>query len=162
NRLLHDSSEAVVREAIATCGTVGYVEAAPQLMEKLGDKHLRRESREALLKLGSRVIPELVRRLSNPEQDDIIRKRIPKKLALARSHESTDALTGSLHKLDYHLDYALIKAFNWVRVHSPKIIIDAECILKAIARERGESDKLRVVQGWLQTNPIDDATFPLL
>jgi hypothetical protein len=52
------------------------------LIEKLADRSLRRDSRQALLRFGDAVIPELVRRLSDTAEPDAIRQRIPKALAL--------------------------------------------------------------------------------
>src|SRR5262249_52829593 len=48
NRLLYDSSPVVVREAIATAGIVGYRASWPLLIDKLADKALRREARQAI------------------------------------------------------------------------------------------------------------------
>ena len=52
NRLLHDSSTAVRREAIVTAGAVGYKAAMPLLIETLADKTCCGASaRQALLRL---------------------------------------------------------------------------------------------------------------
>jgi ATP/ADP translocase len=161
-QLLHDASLKVVREAMMTSGAVGYTESMPFLVAKLGDKRLRRDARDALLKLGPVVIPELRRRLSNPSEDPAIRRRIPKTLALMGTQKTADALVEVLQRLDYHLDYIVLKALNRMRTTWPDVVIGRSCIETAITVERQEYDKLRAVRVWLESNPVENVTFPLL
>src|SRR5262249_23714505 len=144
-QLLHDASLKVVREAMMTSGAVGYTESMPFLVQKLGDRYLRRDARDALLKLGPVVIPELRRRLSDPIEDPAIRRRIPKTLALMRTQKAADALVEVLQQLDYQLDYIVLKALNRMRTTWPDVVIGRSRIEAAVALERQEYDKLRAV-----------------
>jgi AAA family ATP:ADP antiporter len=162
NELLHDPSRDVVLEAIVTSGVVGHSEAVPFLIAKLGDNRLRRTARDALLKFGPRIIPDLVRRLADPTLDTAIRKRIPKVMALSGRQTAADALVGHLHRLDYDLDYAVMRALNRIRVDSPAITIEVERVILAIRREREEFDRLRAVRSWLDVYRIDHVVLPLL
>ena len=162
NGLLHDPSPAVRARAIVTAGAVAHREAIPMLIETLVDKNLRREARLALLGFGRPVIPELVRRLSDSAESFAVRRHIPKTLALTGKQEAADALAQGLHRLDYHLDFAVLKALNRMRVNSPAIVVDGEFASAAIRKEREEYDRLTSLQVWLEAHPIDDRIFALL
>jgi AAA family ATP:ADP antiporter len=161
-QLLRDSSADVARQAIVTAGMVGFREATPVLIETLADKKLRRDARDALLKLGSEVIPALVRRLSDHNEPISIRTRIPKTLALTGTQQAADALMEHLHSLDYHLDHAVMKALNRMRIDSPGIVVDAARVHRAISKEREEYDRLRAIRARLESNPLQGRVFPLL
>jgi ATP:ADP antiporter, AAA family len=162
NNLLHDSSIAVVREAIVTVGEIRYSEAVPLLIDKLADNGLRREARQALIKFGDAVIPDLVQRLSDDTEDPVIRRRIPKALALSGKRSAAVALIERLHRLNFHLDYSVLKALNRLRTTSPDIIINEELVRAAINKERDEYDRLRTLQSWLQVNQLNQPVFSLL
>jgi ATP/ADP translocase len=162
NRLLHDWSEGVLREAIVTAGMVRYTEALPLLIEKLADRHLRREARTALLNFGDAVIPHLVRRLASDAEKPAIRRRIPKTLAISGKQSAADALIRHFHRLDFHLDYAVLKALNRLRTMSPDTVINQELVSAAIRREREEYDRLRAVETFLTANRLNDPLFSLL
>jgi HEAT repeat protein len=160
--LLRDSSAAVSREAIATAGTVRYAEAVPFLIEALANNRLRRSARDALLKFGDTVIPELIRRLSDETEHHAVRRRIPKTLALTGSQRAGDALVQQLHQRDYHLGYAVLKALNRMRVNWPDIEIERDVVSAAIGRERDAYDQLSAAHAWLTTNRMKPEVFSLL
>jgi len=162
NSLLEDSSLAVARQAIVTAGVVRYADALPLLIEKLADKGFRREARQALLKFGDHVIPELVVRLSDPSENPGVRRRIPKTLALTGKQQAADALIQHLHRLDDHLDYAILKALNSMRVISSGIVINERLVRACISKEREEYDQLKAVQARLEANPLQHPIFSLL
>ena len=162
NSLLEDSSNAVVRQAIVTAGMVRYLDALPLLIEKLADKSLRREARQALLKFGDHVIPELVFRLSDPAEKLAVRRRIPKTLALTGKQKAADALIQHLHRLDDDLDYTVLKALNSMRVVSPGIVVNERLVRACIGKEREEYDQLRAVQARLEANHVQHPVFSLL
>jgi len=162
DRLMRDSTPAVVREAMMTAGAVGHTDAVPWLIEQLGDRSLRRNAGQALSALGDAAVPELVRHLADPEQNPLVRKRIPKTLALAGRQAAADALLTQLHSLDYHLDYAVLKALNRLRVRSPDIHVNSGLVNAAIRREREEYERLRAAAIWLGANRLIDDAFTLL
>jgi len=160
--LLRDSSVAVARQAIVTAGIVRYLDALPLLIEKLADKRLRHEARQALLKFGDKVIPELVLQLSDPDENPAVRRRIPKTLALTGKQEAADALIRQLHRLDDHLDYTVLKALNSMRVNSPDIVVNERLVRACISKEREEYDQLKAVQAYLQADQVEHPVFSLL
>jgi ATP/ADP translocase len=162
NSLLYDSSPVVVREAIATAGIVGYRASWPLLIDKLADKSLRREARQAILKFDHALIPELVYRLSDNREPLAVRKRIPKTLALTGKQEAADALLQNLHRLDHHLDYLVLKALSKMRAASAEIRMDQDLVNAAIQQESDQYDRLRAIRAWLEVNPVDEKLSGLL
>src|SRR5262245_4933258 len=162
NNLLYDRSIAVVREAIVTAGVIRYSEAVPFLTEKLADNRFRREARHALLQFGDAIIPDFVQRLSNDAEDPVIRRRIPKALALSGKQSAALALIERLHRLDFHLDYSVLKALNRMRTTSPDVIINEDLVRAAINKERNEYDQLRSVESRLRVNQLNHPVFSLL
>ena len=160
--LLRDSSVGVARQAIVTAGMVRYVDGLPLLIEKLADNNLRHEARQALLKFGDKVIPELVLRLSDPDENLAVRRRIPKTLALTGKQQAADALIQQLHRLDDHLDYAVLKSLNSMRVNSPGIVVNERLVRACISKEREEYDQLKAAQAYLEADQVEHPVFSLL
>jgi ATP/ADP translocase len=150
--LLKDPSPAVERQAMATAGLVKYDSAIPILIGRLGDRALRQDARDALVRFGGMVIPDLLRHLLDAEERRAIRTRIPKVLALTGRPQAAAALLRSLHRCDYHLDYAVLKALNRMRVNYPKLVFNRERVTGAIHREREAHDGLKQVAVWLEAN----------
>src|SRR5262249_27035334 len=146
----------VERQAINTAGNVKYDDAIPLLIEKLVDKRIRREAREALLKFGDAVVPELERRLSDGAQPLAVRAQIPKVLAYTGTQEAADALLASLHRLRYELDYPVIKALNRMRNNWSIIRLNNDVVAAAIWKEREAYDRLRAILDSLQINGVED------
>jgi ATP/ADP translocase len=159
--LLWDPCPAVVRQAMLTAGAVRHKEFVPLLINRLGDRRLRRYARASLLKFGDAVIPDLVRRLSNKEEPPAIRRRIPKVLALTGKQQAANALMRQFHRLDYHLGYAVLKALNRMRVHFPQIVLDRNVVEAGIRLEHGEHSKLTVLRAWLDANRMNNDVFAL-
>jgi len=132
------------------------------LIEKLADKSLRGEARQALLKFGDDVIPELALRLSDPAEKPAVRLRIPKTLALTGKQQAADTLIQHLHQLDDHLDYAILKALNSMRVISPGVVVNERLVRACIGKEREEYDRLRAVQTRLEADEVEHPVFTLL
>jgi ATP:ADP antiporter, AAA family len=160
--LLRDSSVAVARQAIVTAGMVRYMDGLPLLIEKLADNSLRHEARQALLKFGDKVIPELVLRLSDPSENPALRRRIPKTLALTGKQQASNALIQQLHRLDDHLDYTVLKALNSMRVNSPGVVVNERLVRACISKEREEYDQLKAVQVCLEADQVKHPVFSLL
>jgi ATP/ADP translocase len=159
--LLRDPSPDVRREAIATAGSIACAEVLPVLIDALADKTVRRHAREALLKFGDDVIPELIRRLAYPHEKWQVRRRIPKTLALTGSQAAADALIRQYHHLDYRLAYVVLRALNRMRFET-LVEIDRDLVDPAIRKELQLYEQSRAVRIWLQSHPIEDSVFPLL
>ena len=132
---------------MASAGLVKYDSAIPILIETLGDRTMRRAACAALVKFGCAVIPDLRRRLLDAEEPMAVRKQIPKALALTGRPEAAHALLRCLHRCDYHLDFAVLKALNRMRVISPKVTLSRERVIQAIHIEREAHDRLKQIGG---------------
>jgi hypothetical protein len=161
-QLLRDPSPAVRRQAMASAGLVKYDSAIPILIETLGDRTMRRAACTALVKFGCAVIPDLRRRLLDAEEPMAVRKQIPRALALTGRPEAAHALLRCLHRCDYHLDFAVLKALNRMRVISPKVLLSRERVIQAIHIEREAHDRLKQIGGWLESNIADAPVSSLL
>jgi len=152
DRALNDPSPEVSRQAIRTAEIVEMEDAIRLLDPKLPDKRLRPEAREALLKFGDRVIPELVRRLSAHDEPVSVRIRIPKALAFTGRQHAAGRLAGQPSSLRYHLDFALMQALNRMRQNWPAIAINEDRVSGAINKEHEDYVRLRSMLVWLQLN----------
>ena len=56
------------------------------------------------------------------------------------------------HRCDYHLDHAVLKALNRMRVNYPKLVFDRERVTRAIQTEREAHDRLKQIAVWLEAN----------
>jgi hypothetical protein len=162
NRLVRDPSAVVAREAMMTAGIVGHTEAVSFLIESLAKKSVRPAARQALLRMANVAVPQLIRRLADPDENIAMRRRIPKALALTGRQDAADALMRYLHRLGYRLDYSVLKALNRLRVGGPALVFDRDLVANAIGSERKGHDDLRGVQACLVTNRIKDEKFALL
>src|SRR5262249_4694587 len=96
------------------------------------------------------------------EESPAIRKRIPKTLAFTGKQQAADALIQQLHHLDYHLDYAVLRALNRMRVNSPSLVIDPFSINTAMGKERDEYLRFRTIQSSLEANATNHPLVSLL
>src|SRR5262249_15254345 len=108
------------------------------------------------------VIPELVSRMSDPLEQAQIRKRIPKVLASTGKQEAAAALMQHLGRAGYSLNHRILKALNNMRVSSPLIELDHSVVEAALCDEREQYDRLSAAYAWLQSNPVEHDSFPLL
>ena len=123
---------------------------------------MRGEARDALVRFRRMVIPDLMRHLLDAEEQMALRTRIPKVLALTGRQEAAEALLRSLHRCDYHLDYAVLKALNRMRVNYPKIVFDRDRVIRAVHTEREAHDRLKQIEGWLEANAAGGPVSRLL
>jgi ATP/ADP translocase len=160
--LLRDSSPSIARQAIVTAGLVKYPGAVPILIEKLADRRVRQDSREALVKYGNAIPAVLASRLLDPSESLRVRMRIPKTLALTGSQDGANTLTQTLHRFEYPLDFEVLKALNKMHVAFPEVRLDTARIVDAIHKERETYDQLRSAQTWLKSNATGDPVSDLL
>jgi ATP/ADP translocase len=160
--LLRDSSPNVARQAIVTAGLVQHEGAVPILIEKLADRRVRQDSREALVKFGGAITAVLALRLFDPRESMRIRTCIPKTLALAGTQDGANILTRALHRFNFPLDFEVLKALNKLHAGFPQIRLDTVRIVDAIHKEREIYDHLRNVQTWLKLNATGDPVSELL
>ena len=126
--LLQDPSTEVVRNAIRSAGRTLSPEALPLLIQRLADRRLRSEAREALLKYGAEIVGILSQNLNDVNQPTSVRANIPKLLSLLGRQEAADVLIQSIRQPDPFLTYRVIKALNRMRVNFLELSFKHEAI----------------------------------
>jgi ATP/ADP translocase len=160
--LLRDLSPNVARQAIVTAGLVKYNGAVPILIDKLADRRVRLDSREALVKFGDAITAVLALHLFDSRESMQIRMCIPKTLALAGTQDGANTLTQALHHFEFPLDFEVLKALNKMHVAFPGIRLNSTRMVDAIHQEREMYDQLRDVETWLKSNATGDPVSDLL
>ena len=134
-RLLSDPNTDVVQQAVRAIGDIGHVESIPRLIPMLSRAPLRREAREALLKIGAPASQELRKRFQDENTPIDIRARIPKVIALSGRQDGADFLLENIHRFTARLDTALLRALNNIRVRRADIEFDPEQVTSLIGAE---------------------------
>jgi AAA family ATP:ADP antiporter len=155
DRLLRDSSPEVARQAIQTTANVRYDGAIPVLIGMLADSRLRADAREALLRFGDDIFPELARQLLDDAVPMAVRARIPKVLAYSGKQTAADILTASLHQAPANLDIPVMKALNRMRLQFPDVVFQRQAVLDLISRERDDYLQLQAMSFWIRTNVLE-------
>jgi len=149
-QLLQDSSVEVVRQAVRTAGEIGFSGAIPQLIPMLARARLRREAREALLKLGPPALAELQARFQAEATPIAVRFRIPRVLSLSRRQEAADFLFESVRRFTPRLDTAILKGLNTMRTDSPEIRFERSRVESLIEMERQGHQRLSAIRRAIQ------------
>jgi len=132
------------------------------LIEKLADRRVRQDSREALVKFGGGITAVLSLRLCDPRESMRIRMCIPRTLALGGTQDGANMLTRVLHHFDFPLDFEVLKGLNKLHAAFPQIRLDTVRVVDAIHTEREIYDHLWNVQTWLKLNATRDPVPDLL
>jgi len=146
NQLLQDSCVEVVRQSVRASGEIQYEGAIPILIPMLGRTRLRREAREALLKLGAPALSELRARFQDDATPIEVRARIPKVLSLSGKQDAADFLFESLRQFTPRLDTALLKGLNAMRTESPEIRFERDRVSSLIGRESERHQQLSAIR----------------
>jgi ATP/ADP translocase/HEAT repeat protein len=134
-RLLDDPEREVVQQAVRTAAEIHYEPAIPRLISMLARAPLRREARNALLKLGDPALAELRRRLEDDQTPLEVRTRIPKVLAFSGDPRVAGFLLGLVHRFGRQLDMRLLRAVNRMHATRPDIAFEPESVSALIRVE---------------------------
>jgi len=133
--LLNDKSPKVVSQAVVSTGKVQRREFIPILINKLNDKVLKCEVREALAAYGDRVLGTLKDYLGDESEDIYIRKNIPDVLFLIGTQEALHVLMSSTKVNDVFLRHKIIKALSKMKNKYPTLSFDPELVETNIVDE---------------------------
>jgi AAA family ATP:ADP antiporter len=164
-QLLQDCSIEVIREAVRTAGEIGFEGAIPQLIPMLAHARLRREAREALLKLGPPAFAELRVRFQEEATPIEVRSRIPRVLSLSRRRDAADFLFESVSRFAPRLDTALLKGLNTMRTESPEMSFERRRVESLIGIERERHQRLSAIRRAIQSDDsasIEDGSEDVL
>jgi AAA family ATP:ADP antiporter len=135
DRLLEDASTEVVRQAIRSAGHIRHEDAIPRLITFLARPPLRRDAREALLKLGAPALSALRDHFQDEHTPLAVRARIPKVLSYSGSVEIAGFLLDQVHASTSHLDTQLLKALTRMRSFRPDIVFETPRVSMLIQEE---------------------------
>ncbi|MDX1396019.1 MAG: HEAT repeat domain-containing protein [Gemmatimonadota bacterium] len=134
--LTRDPDDAVASAALRSLARSSGDAAVGALVDGLSRPGTRPAAREALLGLGVRAVPELVRRMADPDTPAAARRAIPRVLAEIPTQESVDALIRSymLPETDQWLDDRSLAALQRLR-RQGDLTFERGAVLEAVDRE---------------------------
>lgn len=125
DKLLNDSSQKVVKEAIDSIGQAKDIKYVPWLIDRLADKIYRGNARAALAAFGTSTFETLKEFLLDKRVRFIIRKNIPGVIRKIPVQESVNLLTACLPEAEPSLKYYIVKALNNLRINYPDLNFDS-------------------------------------
>jgi AAA family ATP:ADP antiporter len=146
DRLLEDPNPEVVRQAIRTAGEIRCESAIPRLISLLERSSLRRDSGQALIKLGPTAITALKHSFQDDRTPLEVRVRIPKVFAFSQDPETAKFLVFRIHHSTPRLDTPLLKALNRMRAKVPDLSFDLDEISSVIREECSRHLHLRRIK----------------
>jgi AAA family ATP:ADP antiporter len=153
DQLLRDSNNEVIQQAIRTSGEISYEDAIPLLVPMLARAPLRRDAREALLKMGEPALRELMSRLRDPEVPLEVRKRIPRVLSFSERREIAEFLLDEFEQANSQLAMPLLRALNRMRAQFSEFEFDVDRISGLIRDERAKYQHLEEVRQGIRGEP---------
>ncbi len=133
--LLNDKSLEVVRNAIECIGRLKRRKYIPWLIDRLTDRDLRINVRNALADFGATILGTLSDYLHDRSVDYNIRKNIPRVMKLIPEQDTVDALTENLEKVEPSLKYHVVKALNSLRSKYSELRFDDEKVSHVLLEE---------------------------
>ncbi len=134
-RLLHDPSPAVVREAMASVGAIGDRRQVGWLIMKLGERDYRRDARRGLAAYGATVLGTLTDHLIDRRVPFLVRSNIPRVLRDIPVQDTIRVLTASLERVEPRLRYHVIKALNSLRSRHQSLKFNVAEIRPALVQQ---------------------------
>lgn len=133
--LLQDEDDEVARQAIRSARVVAREELASPLIAALPRPDLTDEAADALARLGNAVVPEIARRLTDPDEDLEVRRELPPVLVRIGTMAAEHVLVESLLNADTTLRHRTIASLNKLRLVRPDVRIDRGTIEVLLAAE---------------------------
>ncbi len=134
-RLLHDSSHAVVREAIRSVGTLRKLPLASTLVEFLANRELSSDAAEALAKFGDQVVSLLASQLGESSLAIDTRSVVPGILVNIGTPAAARVISDNLLERDTGLRFHTISALNKIHQSHPELPLDTQLVETVLAAE---------------------------
>jgi AAA family ATP:ADP antiporter len=136
--LLKDDSVDVVKYAIESASKVKERELAPYIISHLRNPALQGTASEALTRFGVGIVGMLKDYLSDPDEDQEVRRMLPDVLAQIGEQKGADVLTNELTREEHGARAQIVRALYKIRlrdssIHFPVAIVYRE-ILNQIAK----------------------------
>ena len=133
--LLEDSNPVVVNEALQAAGKIQSRELVALLIHSLAKRTTRSEAREALLSHGPRIVGTLGDYLGDPNEQDSVRRLIPRLLGHIATPEAANILVRHLSNSTNEMRFQILKALNRIRRDHPEVPISGDVIDGEILQE---------------------------
>lgn len=119
---------------------------------------------DSLREIAPRITGLLIDHLLDPDEDFVVRRRIPRLLAAARSRRAAEGLLDGLNDSRFEVRFRCGQALARLKHHStPELAIDSERVIAAIRREVAvgrpvweSQHAIDVVEDRHESSPVDD------
>lgn len=135
-KAIDDADPTVRAIAIRSVGLGGYLSLAPRLLRFLAWRDERRAAREALERLGDKVVPLVATALDDRSRAVSLRYQLPRVLRQIATQSALDALLFSNAQDDAFLHYRVGAALARLKDAKPKLRVDRRQVLGALERRR--------------------------
>ncbi|MFC1586547.1 HEAT repeat domain-containing protein, partial [Fibrobacterota bacterium] len=119
--LLSDKNLNVARAAINCAGNAGAVEFGRDLVNLLGKRQVSRLAREALAKMGDRIVDLLDQCLKDKNLDIYVRLGIPRVLSYIPTQKSIASLSANLKNADSAAYSEILRGLNRIKYSRPRL-----------------------------------------
>jgi AAA family ATP:ADP antiporter len=133
--LIDDPAESVAIAAIRAAGALRHAACLDRVIERLGDRRLRRAAIDALIGYGEAVCGILADRLLAETTPEPVRRQIPRALAGLVSQNAAEALERCLAVSHIDVRTAVVKALSKLRQKAPHLRFSPERITEEIRQE---------------------------
>jgi hypothetical protein len=150
---LHSGDAARVRDAVARSRPADAL-VAGHLVPLLGRDDVAREAIEVLREAAPRITGLLVDRLLDPQEDLVVRRRLPGVVAAARSQRAVDGLFDALADARFEVRFRCGRALLGLRGRDAGLTFDWGRVQAAVQREVAVGR--RVWESQRAVDPIED------
>jgi hypothetical protein len=121
----------------------------PEAIRLLGRNEVQEWPRAFLLRHANRVVGQLLDELLDPDQDVVVRRRIPRILAYSSSQRAVDGLTAALEDTRFEIRYHSSRALEFLHRMGGGLRFNTQAGMAAIERELAIPRTLREGRGLL-------------
>jgi hypothetical protein len=126
SRFLKDSHVEVVRAALESAAAAQPPDEVPAILEKLCDRRVRREARQALAAYGEPILDTLDERARSPSLDPLLRQEIPRVMGAVGGAKAAGMLLDYLQTADRETRAQVLRALVRIRQEQPHVVFDSE------------------------------------
>ncbi len=134
-RLLMESDGELTGVAAGAAARIGAIPLVTRIIELLAEARSRKHAKQALVRYGRAIAPQLGEVLSNETGNLLIRRELPWVLARIGGSEAAEALLRNLGVEDRMLRYRVVKGLNHLHRFEPNLPSPSSLIAAQIFRE---------------------------
>ena len=134
-QLAQDPAPEVVQAAVKGLGASRCGAAAGWLLDRLEDRALRRDARQALIRCGAPAVPELAQALVDSSRPEPVRRMVPRVLAEIPQQEAVNALLADLETAEPQQRHHTVRALSRLCTGYAHLLFPKDKVFEAIRRE---------------------------